>query len=244
MKNFLYPFMFFLLAFHFSVGQANKPDSTLEQISLRKAIDFYHESIGSQSPLYNGREYVNYDEFITGHQFFESDLLEEGSIMYDGTLYRNINLLYDIVQEEVIVEHFNKYFKIILPKHRVDFFSLLNHTFIWINSDSLQNQVLSPGFYEKLYEGKVNLLAKRTKIIEEKIEGRSVARKFLPVNYFYIAKGNVYQPVKSKNSVLKVFEDHKKEVRKYIRSLGINYKANRETAIVKMTQHYDKLIQQ
>jgi hypothetical protein len=170
--------------------------------------------------------------------------LEEGSVMYDGILYPNVQLLYDIVLEEVVVEHFNKYYKIILPKQRVTHFSLLNHTFQWINTDSLQKPVLSTGFYENLYEGKVKLLAKRTKIMEESIDAGRVEKEFIQINRFFIAKDNKYYPVKNKKSVLKVFDEHKKEIRKYFRSLRINFKEDREAAIVKMTQHYDKIIQQ
>ena len=111
MKNFLYTIIFFQLAFHCCFGQNISADSTFYQVSLRTVIDLHNQTLGSHSPLYNGREYVNYDKYITGNQFFLSDLLEEGSIMYDGVLYRNVSLLYDIVKEEVIVEHFNKYYK-------------------------------------------------------------------------------------------------------------------------------------
>lgn len=193
------------------------------------------------SHLYNGSEYVDYDVFIKGHQYYESDDWEDGSVHYDGTLYRDVPLLYDVVLDELITDNFAGPLRIRLVSQKVRQFSLPGHTFVRIVTDSLPDTGLRTGFYDQLHSGGVSLLCKRTKIIYEEIESGRVNKEFLSKDRYYIFKDGKYHPVKSKRSVLSLYAGHRKEIQKHLRANKVRYRENPETAMILMTRHYDSL---
>jgi hypothetical protein len=222
-------------------GQAPEEDSLLFQTAGKTVIAISSEMANPQSPLYNGSEYVNYDNHIEGHQFFESQVLEEGSVMYDGILYKNVPMLYDIVKDEVIIEHFDRYYKIRLVSERINYFSLLNHTFVRFKKDPESRPELETGFYEILYDGQLTVLLKKAKRYKETIESQRVIRQFLEDDQYYLYKNTSFHPVKGKLSVIQVLKDRKKEVRQFIRQHHLTFKANIGQDLTSISLFYDKL---
>ncbi|QHT65540.1 hypothetical protein GXP67_02090 [Rhodocytophaga rosea] len=222
-------------------GQLAQADVSQNQARADSGIDLSNDFISLPSHLYNGIEYVNYDNHIDGHQFFESPVLEEGSVIYDGMLYRNVPMEYDLMKDELVIEHFQKYYKISLISERVSQFMLLNHTFVRIVAG--KGEDIRTGFYEKLYEGNVKILARRTKIMEEEIAQRRLKQWFTQKNRYYVYKDKAYFQVKNKKGLIKVLDDRKKEVRKFIQENGINFKTDIEQAFIHVGRFYDTLSQ-
>jgi hypothetical protein len=193
------------------------------------------------SHLYNGSEYVDYDNFFIGHQYFETDDWEDGTVHYDGILYRDVPLQFDIRQDELVTDNFAGPLRIRLVSQKVRQFTLLGHTFVRIVSDSLQNTGVRTGFYDQLYAGGVTLLSKRNKIIEEYIENGKLVSEFIQKDRYYILKDGRYHSVKSKKSVLSLYADRRKELQKYLRENKVRFRENPEYAMVLMTRHYDSL---
>lgn len=211
------------------------------QQSVGQAYAAYENTMNLQSHLYNGSEYVDYDNYIDGHQYFGSDDWEDGSIHYDGTLYRDVPLLYDVMLDQVVTENFAGPLRIRLVGEKIRYFTLLGHRFIRIVTDSVQNPVLRTGFYDQLYNGNVQVLAKRAKLIHEQITSGRVEKNFYEKNRYFIEKEGRFYPVKSKRSVLNVFDDRKKELQRYLREHKIKYRRTPELAMVQLAQHYDAL---
>jgi hypothetical protein len=231
-----------LLFLLFSVNaQEAKQDSLLLSLSLQNANSLYKKTMANNSALFNGREYVSSDIRVQGFPAFESEDLEEGSVVYYDQVFENISCLYDLYTDEFITEHYNSGFRIILNSEKISQFGLLGHTFKRIVNDSLKKELPKTGFYDFLYENKSGVVAKRKKIIFEEIRDRSVYREYQSVNQYFVKKGNVYYPVKSKKSVLDVFEDHKKEVSRAFRKHKLKFRNNRERSIILMASEYDKL---
>lgn len=221
--------------------QLASPDSTFPEAAASHAAQLYNESFADRLRLYNGIEYVDYDKYIKGHQFYESQDWENGAIHYDGVLYRNVPLHYDLMRDEVIVEHPNETGEIRLIPERVQYFSLLNHTFIRLVADSAKSSLGRTGYFDLLYDGNVQVLAKRSKEIEEKITNLAVNRTFLQKDRYFVQQSGVYHAVKSKKSVLKLFNEHKKTLAKNLRRDGIRFKTDRELAMIKLAGYYDAL---
>jgi hypothetical protein len=222
-------------------AQIFKADSSLLSLSLKNTNSLYDKEMANNLALLNGREYVTSDLRIQGFPSYESEDLEEGSVVYFGQEFKNISCLYDIFTDEFITEHFYSGFRIVLNSERVSEFNLLGHTFKRIENDSLKKELPKTGFYDFLYENKTDVVAKRKKIIFEEIRDRSVYREYQSSSQYFIKKGEIYYPVKSKKSVLNVFENHKKDVNKALRKNKIKFRQNREQAIILMASEYDKL---
>ena len=133
-----------------------------------------------------------------------------------------------------------------LVSDRVHDFSLPNHHFVRVVADSSSagNQVVSTGFYEQLYGGKVEVLAKRTKNLQSGVDASAsvIVGYFLSNNQYYLRKGNTYYSISSQSSFLNVLKDKKSQLQQYIRDNNIKFKQDREAAMVKIASYYDQLI--
>lgn len=242
----LYPYLSFFYLF-FCTGnlsaQAPPADTTFLSLSIQEAHRIYKQGLGKQVSLYNGPEYFNYRKsHFEGHQFFEADKAVTGSVFYDGSWYDQVPLFYDVVYDELILSHgAHNNITQKLIKERVQRFTLLDHTFVHFKEEEVKGSLLSAGYYDILYVGNIKFIAKRVKIIEERIEGRELKGEFKMNDKLYLAKENKFYPVKSKRSVYRVLGDKKKELQGFMRAGKLKYRLNREAAIIQLAAYYDSL---
>ncbi|KAA5542884.1 hypothetical protein [Adhaeribacter rhizoryzae] len=206
---------------------------------LLYARSLYEEAIGDESHLYNGPQYINYDKYyLTGHQFFRTDDPSSSGILYDGVWYTQVPMLYDIVLDKIVLEHPTSEFMLSLVNEKVKYFNFLDHTFIRLEKDSLA--ALKTGFYDLLHDGQIQFLAKRTKNIQEQPTPYGMEGRFEQQTKYYIRKENTYYQVKDKRSVLNVLADKKKELQRHAREQKLQFRKDREKAILELTQFYDR----
>jgi len=223
-------------------GQTALPDSELVAAAVKKATALYTQTIDSESHLYHGLEYVDYDKsYLEGHQFYRTDDGTEGTILYDGAQYSQVPFLYDLVLDQVIIEHPESSYRLSLITEKVKGFSLLGHTFIRLEQDSLSGSPITTGFHDLLVTGNTQVLVRRTKNIQERATMNGMEGEFHTKDKYYIQQHNRYYQVHSKKSVLQLFPDHKKELQKYARSNQLKFRKKREMAIMKLIQHYNTL---
>lgn len=221
-------------------GQRALPDSAFREQAIRYAHTRYVGSTTDQARIYNGAEYVGHPPQIKGHPYLDS-LWQVGVITYDGITYDNIRILYDLVDDVVVVPHLDSVYRVQLQSIKVAHFAIPNHTVVRIVRDTAVNNGLRTGFYDQLYDGRLKVLAKRSKTIRTDFVQNTAREEYLSHNSYYIGKNGVYYPVKSKRSVLNLLADQKKALRKYLRENRIKFAKNRETALVKLTQQYDAI---
>jgi hypothetical protein len=205
-----------------------------------KAGDVYNPFIHKQSRLYNGIEHLGYSLRIKGHAYFLHKELNTGSLVYDELEFANVPMLYDLLKDQVIVQHSNGFSKVGLVSEKVKEFTLLNHHFIRLEGDSLSSSPIITGFYDELYTGKLTVLAKRIKFIDEQIKDE-LEREFLQHNYFFIKKEGVYYTIKNYKGLLSVLKDKAPAVKQYLRKNRIKFRKGPENAIVKATAYYDSI---
>ena len=78
----------------------------------------------------------------------------------------------------------------------------------------------------------------------EKILDKKVIAQFPAKNFYYVYKDGKYHTVHSKKSVLALFPEEKKELRKELREQKIKFRKQREIAIVTMVSRHDELTKQ
>lgn len=225
-----------------ALSQTHATDSAFLLSAVKNAHELYSRSLGVGSHLLNG---VQYKEYIAnlddvGHPYFESDDWVEGSVHYDGDLYEGVAILYDLLQEKVVIEHPYAGLKLELISEKINYFSLSGHRFVRLDADTMKNSPIHTGFYDVLYDGRVKLYAKRRKEKKEQIVQTELQVQFLKSDRIYILKQGLYIPVKTKSSLLDVFNDRKSDLRKYIRKNKINFRKHREDAITRVVSFYDE----
>jgi hypothetical protein len=227
-----------------SFGQAAQSDSAYVQSTLSQTITGFEKAIGQQSRLYNGHEYLLYDRVIKGNALYplNAETWAPGVVNYDGITYRDVPMMYDIYKDVVVVLLYNRFSRYTLLNERVHDFTLADHHFVRVVTDSLSNNAgISTGFYDELYGGKTEVLAKRVKNLQNSTIMSTLETYFVEKHSYYLKKGNNYYSVGSQGSFLNVLKDKKKALQQYIKDNKIVFRDDPEDAMIKIASYYDKL---
>lgn len=206
--------------------------------TIVNAGNVYNPFIEKQSRLYNGVEHLGYSFKIKGHAYFLQRELQTGAIVYDGLEFVNVPMIYDLLKDQVVIQHFNGFTKIGLVQEKVAAFTLNGHHFIRL--DSLLGPPIITGYYDEAYTGRLKVLVKRGKYVEETIKDE-IEREFIQKDLYFIQKEGAYHAINSYKGLLALLKDRSKEVRQYLRKNRIKYRKGPENAILKATAYYDSL---
>jgi hypothetical protein len=210
-----------------------------DTLNTTYARSLFLEANARQSRLNNGREYIPNDPYINGHPFFITKEWTSGSIVYDGTAFQDIKMLYDLAKDEVVVLNFLLPDKLSLVKQKVEQFGIHGHQFIYLKTDSL-NMEYSGGFYDRLYHNKISVFAKRQKEVKV-INNTSLDASFNQVDQYFLMKEGILYPVKTQSSVLKLLKDKKTEIQQHLRKNNIIFRVDPEKAMISMAAYYGQL---
>ncbi len=221
-------------------AQGTLADASSAREAAAYPVSLYKNATSISQNLYNGRQYYVYDARMEEHQFYQQRRWLNGMVLYDGQRFDSIPILYDIFHDEVVIRHFNGD-HILLQTVKVDSFIVDQHHFARLESGKDINPQMRTGFYDVVYGGKSRTLVRRTKSRQEKIVDKRVIAYYPEKNFFYVFKDGRYHSVHTKKSMLELFEDRKRELRKVLRENKIKFRKSRELAIVKMVETYDNL---
>ena len=200
------------------------------------AISYYHNVVGEQSGLYTGLRHEPYLSGISGSAYFQTDQWQQGSVVFDQVVYRNIPMLYDVVRDELVILSPGKQVGINLVSNRIDRFFLFGHTFINVTANRSIN-----GFYDLLRNGKTAVLVKRKKIIQENTSGKDILRRFLSEDKYYLRKGDEYFAIRSMKNILDALNDRRNEIKLLMKNRKLDMKTDPESTLLEIAAHYDKL---
>jgi hypothetical protein len=217
-------------------------DTTFLNAAIQNTIGVYQKELKSQAKLYNGSKYpMNYEAIEGEHPFFSSDDWITGDVFYDGELFTEVPLMYDIVTSNLITEHFPTGHAIQLVWGKLKHFTIDGHYFEKIENQSVGGSLPRTDFYDILYGGETKVAAIHQKITRVRIEGLEVQTSYPAKTRYYIFKNGVFFHVQSKASVLKVLKDEKQALKKFLNGNRIIFGIDREASLKSMAEHYDTL---
>ena len=234
-----YPFIILIINLFpfYSSGQISAPSN--QSLSFLNAKEFYQNTIGADSHLYTGEAYYSYNSNIKGTPFFISDSMQPTDLFYDGILYKNVPLLFDIVKQKVVITRFESNERIQLVNAKIKYFTYDGHKFEnFLQQTSDEN--ISANFYDVMFYGKVSVLIKRVKKIKESIRAEGPT-SFIEQDEIFVRKDNKLFEIKNKKSVLDAFADKEKLIKSYIRKKKFRFKKNIEKEIVPTAAYYETL---
>jgi hypothetical protein len=224
-----------LLFFHFKNLQAqHAPDS-----SFTEAVAVYDKTVSINKHLYNGSEYTDFDHRIKGDPFYKSLVFATGTIVYDGILYNDVQLFYDIWNDAVVIKNYNG-LPLLLVKEKISAFSLAGDSFVRISEDSMGTATQS-GFYEVLYNGNTKLFARHKKTVVDRLNLQYTESVFEQTDSYYILKDDVLYQANDKRSALNIMKDKKNELAKFIHQNKVKFKKDKRNAFIKTVAFYDSL---
>jgi hypothetical protein len=218
-------------------GQPSRDSSSYDPSNARLGQDI-QARLGDDSKLYNGYEYIRNGTPAKGFPFFDSDSLLPGSLSYDGILYRNILLEYDLVQDQLVTYDYTGKALISLITGKIDRFSIGPHYFRYFVADKIASNLPKTGFYEVLYaSGSVTLLERREKKLVFPTNRDDPARYDQEILYF-LQVGDRFYRIDGKNDLLDALNDKKDALKKYIRENKIRFSKQMEKALIQITGYY------
>jgi len=202
----------------FSMMNSTMCQYSLNEFSLEKGIsEWYSKQLGKKNEdIFNGDYYVVKVRSKNDHRFYNDFRWKPGAIEYNGKLYENIDLLYDLMDDLIIVRNGSITKSVPLkPLQRgVSQFIIENNVFINITSENPPPR--GAGFYQLLHRGANLLLVRRF----EKLETYA---KVQSNDFTYLKHGDKYHPIKSRGSLFRLFPEFKMRIKGYIKQKKLRF---------------------
>jgi hypothetical protein len=220
-------------------AQHHLADTAFQTIAVNEAKKVSFAANASQSGLYNGVAFVeppqtSYEQF----PYYTTNDWLTGAVHYDGVLYENVALMYDIVSDYLITEISQNGTPIRLINEKIDYFVLNDLVFVKMDQTDL-----GKGFFARLYNGPTKVLVRYEKKKQEKIEDRALNIEYESKTRYYILKNEKYFSIRSKADLLKVLGDQKSELKQFIKQEHLRFTKKKEISLTKVARFYDNIPQ-
>jgi hypothetical protein len=226
-----------LVTFYYRALAQQLPDST----AYKTALSVYIGLAGEQSELYKGTEYIGVRSNKGSVFFKDNSSWTMATVVYEGNVYNNVPVLYDSFNDLLVGRYYDNVTRYILRPDRTTGFQLGTHHFLRLQHQNIKNAV-KDSFYEQLYNGKSQVIAKRGKERTETMsQQEGVQVIFGDKSEIYIKKGNLFYSVQSRGDVLKLFKDKADALNRFIKTGTVDFRRDQEEAIVELAKHYDQL---
>jgi len=188
--------------------------------------------------IYNGNEYrEKFKTLDNNHPFFNSQDFIIGTIEYNGDLYFNINIKYNLFNQEIIAKLKSKNGSeaaIKLYNSKIESFIINNQKFINVSPNSSGVN----GFYEEVsIDNDYTLLIKHQKFKKDLYRNEQLYVEFVTAkNEYLILKGNTYYTLDSKKDVINLFPDSKQKINQFYRDYRSLRKADYCQFLIKLLQ--------
>ncbi len=189
----------------------------------------YREQLPYFQELITGGQYQEPSRLIEGDPYYFSRQFEKGTLTINGITYPEVPLLYDQFRDQVITFHpvFNQ--KILIKPEKIDGFDLANGDRFRYFSGNEGYLRAGNGIYEVVGEGDYTALAKRYKSTKAKRELSQYDAIYVEKTDYFLWKKEVFYSITRESQLLGVLGLEKKEVKKELKTLGLNFKREPET---------------
>jgi hypothetical protein len=241
-----------LMVLPFVVSAQTIPADPPEEI-LKRRQEVFRQIEALENPFedslwYQGRIYEFELRSRIGTPYFLDIGNLTGKLTYNGKVYENLLLSYNLVMDELIIEkqvYKTNMIKLVLNKYYVEEFTLRrygNNYYFRMNSEMKPiHDQLKEGFYEVVYDDELMMLVKHKKALVFD------ASRFDHYSYqeekqvYLILAGRIYD-VDRRRDYLKAFQDYKKSLLKYMRHSNINFEKSGTQALSALCAYSKSLL--
>ncbi|MGI9542221.1 MAG: hypothetical protein ACR2MX_03120 [Cyclobacteriaceae bacterium] len=170
-------------------------------------IDFegVFESLHHQQIL-QGKQYRYFYPSIKGHQYWDKAIYATGSLTFEGVIYQNILLNYDLYNDLVMIAMVRNGLteNIILDNTRIDNFMVESANFVNIRDST---EIIAPGIYRLAFDqNEVQLYIQAKKSVAGNNGRGEQLKKFVEENTFLLVMNGVVHNIENKKDLLKALE--------------------------------------
>lgn len=189
--------------------------------------------------LYHGRQYLNSYGRVDGHPYFGAGTFDTGSVQFNGFLYTDIPLYYELVRDELLTLGADGYTLIVLNAAQIDHFDLPGSHFVYIVKDSSQSDLYNTGFYEQNYLGRDGVFSKHIKYKTEPLTA-TIKPFFQERNLHFVWHNGNYHLVRRRKDLFRVYNDRRKDIQRLVKEHSLNFKDNFESSLIQTVRLLDQ----
>ncbi len=217
-----------------------QPQLSPDSVALQNAIHFFYNKINAAAHLYTGKEYYRYEPGIKGFPFYINNKPQNGDIFYDGTLYKNIPMMFDAVRQVIVIDDYNKQNKIQLLTEKIRYFTMGSHLFETVSQTEETANTVSKNLYDVMYKGRASVMIKRIKKIKKGLRPED-PYAFEEEDEYYIKRDKNLYLINNKNAVIDALGDKKNEVKSFIKKNKLRFKKHIEQDVMQAAVFYSSL---
>lgn len=231
------------------LGQSAHAQATSAEARLPAAAETiqkqYAASAITEPIIYSGPEYADYTRKYhtrTGHPYFLQPKLQPGSASYNNRDFTNLQIQYDLVLDQVVLAQPSNSLRLRLLDDKLRSFSVDGHRFVRLVADSASADVIRTGYYELLADGPVQVLAKRSKTLYERLNKPYVDVSFVERSRAFMQKAGHYYAVRSKGAAMRLLADQGPAMQQYLKEHDLRFgKSQLESSLVELARYYNGL---
>lgn len=207
---------------------------------LASHVAEYFSDVSDYAIIYTGKEEIKYPAYMINHPYLYTSEYKKANLSFDGVLYPNVKLRLNLHLEELVVQSEDGRFNVVVPTDCVDF-ATMDGNYIFYNVPQTGIKQFSKGYYVRFHNGKYPVYKRETCFIQSVIKDMKIEASFVRKNRLYVYKDDVYHMVGSKRAVLKLFSTKKRELKRFIKEQGLNYKKTPDEFVKRVTLYYETL---
>lgn len=210
--SFLYLFLLLLICLFCYSTQAQQ---TQIQKGQSDHLSWFDEQVGLENTaLYEGIIYREKYRTINDRvKFFQSSQWQNGSVIYSGQLFTDLQLKYDVFEDQLLIKQLDRLGggAMFLFKDKVSSFVIEGTQFVNIIDPNIDKSL--NGYLELLWSNDIRLFAKHRKDDFVRKDRRAPYYEFIDRKKEYLLQiGNDHFPINNKRDIQLLFPVLKKEV--------------------------------
>lgn len=212
--------------------------------SVADLNEYANQKYGTSDFLVNGWKYFPDHFNAKGNPYFHDLDWTIGTVTNTGgQVFTDLKLRYNVEMDELVL---NQTLSdgipvfVLLNKDFVRSFSLGNSKFVKVENIAPGLQL--KGYVEEIYAGKISLFTKHQKNFVANYNANtpegSISKQ---VTTRYLLIDDRLIKVQSKKAFMDAFQDHKKEIKKFLHNTRINYKKASNSQLIELMQFCNEL---
>lgn len=201
--------------------------------------NWFDNTVGNRNlDIINGTPHINPFNTIGENNLYFINQYEIGNLKYDGEDYYNVKLKYDIYRDLLVLNPFgeSENIGINLIQKNVEAFSIKDSKFVKIEKTDKDVPGFTSGYYEESKIGSNFIFyIKHHKDIRKIVKEAGSYYSFTENTMFFIDFNNKIDQINSKNDIIKLFPDQKKNINEF-------YLMNRELKKYDLNQFMKNLM--
>jgi hypothetical protein len=189
--------------------------------------------------LYSGTTETPYNKRFTNHPYFETNRFVSGTLGYNNVEYKDILMRFDLFRNELSVISPDRPSQIIVLNNKKFNYAILNGSTIVLSVDEKNSK---EQFLVLLQNSKNPVVKKYNLTMQEEKSAHTIVSSFRIQKQYAIYINDIPYTVKSKNSVLKLFPDKRKELNVFAKQRNLDFYNQIEQSIIAIVNHYESIV--